>query len=300
VEARQLEILRELGALGSVRAVAEALHITSSAVSQQLKLLQQPIPVPLTRREGRTLGLTEAGQRLAAAGADVATATARAREVSRALASTRHDTVRVAAFNSAALAFFPALTKSFPDGGDLRVELADEDVAQRGFAPLTSSYDVVVAHRFRHTAAWPDATAVTPLLVEPLDVALPAGHALARHRSITAARAAAQPWITTHRGFPVGAIIDALAAVTGRPVRVVHRVNEFSVAAELVRAGAGLALIPRWTTAAPPGVVLRPLVGVRSARHVDALTRPENMTRPAVREVIAELRRTADKLSAAR
>lgn len=298
MEVRQLQVLRELGELGSVRAVAEALLITPSAVSQQLRTLQRSVGVALTRRAGRTLVLTEAGEALARAAVDVESALARATELAGDLAQTPSGSVTVAAFNSAARAFFPALAEAFPPGGPVRVTLTDEDVPQAAFAALTATYDVVLAHRFLHTAVWPAGVKVTPLLVEPLDVALPAGHPLARRRTITAVAAAGQPWIATHEGFPVGAIVDALATVAGHPVEVVHRVNEYTVAAELVRAGAGLALIPRWTSPPPDGVVLRPLDGVRSARRIDALVRPENVARAPVRSVLAELRRVGQTLAA--
>lgn len=297
MDVRQLQILRELGELGSVRAVADALRITPSAVSQQLRLLQRPLSVPLTRREGRTLRLTEAGQVLAAAAVDVETALARAREVAEDLEQSPRGTVTVSAFNSAALALFPQLARAFPPSGSVRVVLTDQDVEQSAFPPLTASHDIVVAHRFEHTARWPGTVTVTPLLTEPLDVALPADHPLARRRSITARAVATEPWITTHEGFPVGAIVAALAAVTGQPVTIAHRVNEFTVAAELARAGAGLALIPRWTTPAPDGLVLRPLVGVRSTRRIDALVRPENLTRPGVRTVLTALRQAGKDLT---
>jgi DNA-binding transcriptional LysR family regulator len=289
VEVRQLQILRELGELGSVRAVADALHITPSAVSQQLRLLQLPVGVPLTRRQGRVLALTEAGYALAAAGADVEAAMARAHEVARDIATTPQGRVTLAAFNSAAMAFFPALDRAFPQAGPVTVSLTDEDVAQADFPALTSRYDIVIAHRFPHTAAWPRSARVVHLLAEPLDVALPADHRLARFRTITAARAAGEPWISTHTGFPVGVIIDALATVAGRPVTVAHRVNEFTVVAELVKAHGCLALMPRWTIPTPRGVVLRPLEGVRSTRRIDALVRPENTARPAVRSVLDSL-----------
>jgi DNA-binding transcriptional LysR family regulator len=297
VEVRQLQVLRELGELGSVRAVAEALLITPSAVSQQLQALQRSVGVALTRRDGRTLALTEAGAALARAAVDVESALARAAELADELAQTPRGTVTVAAFNSAARAFFPPLLTAFPAGGPVRVSLTDEDVEQAAFAPLTAYYDVVVAHRFLHTPVWPPGVRVSRLLVEPLDVALPAGHPLTRRRAISAAAAARQPWIATHEGFPVGAIVDALATVAGHPVEVVHRVNEYTVAAELVRAGAGLALLPRWTTPPPDGVVLRPLDGVRSARRIDALIRPESVARAAVRSVLAELRATGRRLA---
>ncbi|MFZ2165612.1 MAG: LysR family transcriptional regulator, partial [Propionibacteriaceae bacterium] len=51
-------MLRELGALGSVTAVAERLQLTPSAVSQQLRQLQRQVGVPLAERSGRRLVLT--------------------------------------------------------------------------------------------------------------------------------------------------------------------------------------------------------------------------------------------------
>jgi DNA-binding transcriptional LysR family regulator len=297
VDVRQLQILRELGALGSVGAVANAFRVTPSAVSQQLRQLQSTIGVPLTRRDGRRLRLTEAGNLLAAAAVDVETALARARQVAADIGGAPHGAVTVYAFSSAAQAFFPALASTFPPGRPVEVALADEDVEQSAFAPLTATYDIVIAHRFAHTATWPRTVQVTALLSEPLDVALPAEHPLATRRAIPARAAAREPWIATHEGFPVGAIVEALAALAGHPVRVVHRVNEFSVAAALVQAGAGLALIPRWTTPAPDGVVLRPLIGMRSARRIDALVRPENVARTAVKTVLAELRRTGQAMT---
>jgi len=296
VELRQLQLLRALGDLGSVTAVAESQRLTPSAVSQQLKLLQRGSPVALTRRENRRLVLTEAGTRLAAAAIEVDTALARAELTLRDLAERPHGVVSVAAFTSAAMAFFPPLVAAFPDEGPVTVTVTDEDVLQSDFARLTNLHDVVLGHRFEHTPRWPSTVHAVSLLHEPLDVALPVGHPLAEGDAVTAGDAAQEPWITTHEGWPVGAVLDALAAVAGRPVAVRHRVNEFSVAAELVRAGAGLALIPRWTTPPPRGVVLRPLVGVRAFRRIDALSRPENAIRPAVRSVMAELRRIADAL----
>jgi DNA-binding transcriptional LysR family regulator len=297
VELRRLQLLRALGDLGSVTAVAESVRLTPSAVSQQLKLLQRGSPVPLTRRENRRLVLTEAGGRLAAAAAEVDTALARAELTLGDLAERPQGLVSVAAFTSAALAFFPALVAAFPGDGPVTVTVTDEDTVQSDFARLTNLHDVVLGHRFGHTPRWPATVHAVALLDEPLDVALPAGHRLAGAEVVTATDAADEEWVTTHEGWPVGALLDAVAAVAGRPVTVRHRVNEFSVVGELVRAGAGLALIPRWTTPPPRGVVLRPLVGVQASRRIDALCRPENAIRPAVWAVVAELRGIARALS---
>ncbi|GAB2578963.1 LysR family transcriptional regulator [Streptomyces capparidis] len=301
MDERQLRILRELGELGSVTAVAEALLVTPSAISQQLRLLQRAIPVPLTERQGRRLVLTPAGRALADAAIEVETALARARHAVEEFTDRGDGEVAVAAFHSAASVFFPHLQRALsarPDGPPgPRLSLADEDVAQEHFPRLTRDYDLVLAHRLDHAPPWPRTVAVTSLLHEPLDVALPAGHPLAARPSLTPADVAAEPWITVHDGFPLMATVEAIAAAANRRLGIVHRINEFSVAAEVVAAGGGLALLPRWTARRHPEVVLRPLRGVHARRHIDVLCRPEATARRAVRGVLAELRRAAPEIS---
>ncbi|WP_030945151.1 LysR family transcriptional regulator [Streptomyces sp. NRRL S-646] len=296
MDERQLRILRELGELGSVSAVADALRVTPSAISQQLRLLQRSIPVPLTERAGRRVVLTEAGQALARAAIEVETALARARHTITDFAEQPDGDVSLAAFHSAASAFFPLLLRGLAGPGCPRLALADEDVAQDRFPALTRDYDLVLAHRLDHGAPWPRTVTADTLLREPLDVALPTGHPLAAKRLLLPQDVADQPWITVHDGFPLMSTIDAIASVAGRRLDVFHRVNDFAVAAEVVAAGGGLALMPRWTARAHPHLVLRPLGAVRARRHIDVLHRPERTARRVVRTVLAELHRAAAEI----
>jgi DNA-binding transcriptional LysR family regulator len=291
VDERQLRILRELGELGSVTAVAEALLVTPSAISQQLRLLQRAIPVPLTERQGRRLVLTDAGQALAGAAVEVETALARARHTVDEFLGQPDGEVSVAAFHSGGAAFFPLLLRALAGPGRPVLRLADKDVPQEDFPRLTREYDVVLAHRLDHAPPWPDTVAMTTLLREPLDVAMPAGHPLAAKRRVTPRDVAGEPWIAAHDGFPVLAVVEAIAAAAGRRPHLAHRINEFAVVAEAVAAGGGIALMPRWTMRPHPALVLKPLSGVQARRHIDALYRPERTARTAVRTVLTELRR---------
>lgn len=133
VDERQLRILRELGELGSVTAVAEALLVTPSAISQQLRLLQRSVRVPLTERDGRRLVLTDAGQALAGAAIEVETALARARHTVEEFVDRPGGEVSVAAFHSAGAAFFPLLLRALAGPGAPVPTLADEDVPQEDF-----------------------------------------------------------------------------------------------------------------------------------------------------------------------
>jgi DNA-binding transcriptional LysR family regulator len=295
----RLRLLRELGDRGSVAAVAVAMHVSASAVSQQLAALQAGVPVPLTVKRGRRLALTEAGEALAAASVRVDEALAAAREAVGSFLAHDDRAVRVSAFHSAGLALFGPLLAELAgaEGPRTRVALADADVAQGDFAGLTADHDLVVAHRLPHDPPWPTARlVVVPLLVEPLDVALHAGHPLAASAGITPEELRDERWIATHAGFPLAGVLEHLGALSGRAPRIVHRVNEFSVAARIVRTGDAIAVMPR-TTAAPlavDGMVLRPVVGATLVRHVDVLARSDALAQAPVRAVLAALRRVAD------
>lgn len=301
MEIHQLTILRELGALGSVTAVAEALHVSPSAVSQHLAALQRQFGTPLTRREGRVLTLTDAGRVLAQAGADVIDAMAAARSAVEEFEGSPGGTVTLSSFHSAGQAVFGPLLRELgahPDAPDLR--LTDEDVAQRDFPALTAQYDLVLAHRMEHSPPWPtDDLHVVTLAREPLDVALPAGHPLAGRERLRPRDVVGERWVTSRVGYSPDDVLIAVSALTRRHAEVVHRVNDYGAVAALVAAGSGIGLLPRYTSAHPyDDVVLRPLHGLSTSRTIDVLARPETLRRRSAQHVVQALRRVMERLVA--
>ncbi|MCU1405672.1 MAG: LysR family transcriptional regulator, partial [Glaciihabitans sp.] len=109
MELGQLRALRELGDRGSITAVAAAMHVTPSSVSQQISALQRQSPAPLTFKDGRRTALTDAGRALAAAAIDVEVALERAAQAVSHFQGDTAGTVSVAAFHSAGLAVFGPL-----------------------------------------------------------------------------------------------------------------------------------------------------------------------------------------------
>jgi DNA-binding transcriptional LysR family regulator len=322
MDVRQLQILRELGELGSVKAVAEELMVTPSAVSQQLALLTRSAGAQLTRKEGRTLVLTDAGRVLAEAGGAVVRAMADARAAIGAYHEDPAGTVSVCAFHSAAQALFGRLARRLADPapgplahngappasagtaagtGDTpadarrlpRLRLADEDVPQHGFPALTARYDIVLAHRLAHTESWPEDRLVTvPLVREPFDVALPAAHPLAGRSELTPEDVAGERWVSSRIGYSPADVLAAIGAVASVSPEVAHRINDYSTVAAVVAGGGVVGLLPRYTAAIglPAGVVLRPLTGIGTQRRIDLLIRPENARRRSVQLVSEALR----------
>jgi DNA-binding transcriptional LysR family regulator len=287
MDVRALETLRAVRRQGGVTAAAAVLHLTPSAVSQQLAALSREMGVPLTERAGRGLRLTLAGQALAEAAVDVAVAVERARAACAAFADRPVGTVRVSAFQSAAHLLLPGLLDRVAGLDGVIVECSDEDVAQADFPALT---DRVIAHRPDDDAGWRDTgLRVVPLLREPLDVAVPAGHRLAGRAEVRPADLVDEDWIAVKVGFPVAQLLDAVTAGSGAVPRVAHRINDFGVVEALVAGGHGIALLPRYTAGRRPGVRLVPLAGVRAGRRIDALVRPDHAERLVVRRVLDEL-----------
>ncbi|WP_372696796.1 LysR family transcriptional regulator [Arthrobacter sp. JSM 101049] len=295
MEVHQLQILRELGDLGSVRAVAEAMFVTPSAVSQQLALLQRGVDVPLTRKEGRTLVLTDAGRILANAGAAVIASMADARAAIGNYQNDADAPVTLAGFHSVGQSLFAPLLARLKEAGGPQPLFSDEDVAQHDFPALASRYDLVLAHRMDHTPPWPEhQVVVLPLAHEPLDIAVPVGHRLAGRTAVEPADLVGERWVVSREGYSPADILAAVAAVSGGAPQIIHRINDYATVATLVSTGNVLGVIPRYTAGASVGhgVVLLPLEGIANRRRIDLLARPESMRRASVRRVAEALRAT--------
>ncbi|TFD23991.1 LysR family transcriptional regulator [Cryobacterium lyxosi] len=299
MELGQLRALRELGDRGSIAAVAAALYVTPSSVSQQITALQRHSAVPLTFKNGRRTALTDAGRALALAAIDVEVALERAGQAVARFQNDRLGIVSVAAFHSAGLAVFGPLitTLNSPDQPDVR--LSDFDVAQENFPPLTAEHDLVLAHRLVGSPSWPGSVRVEPLLFEPLDIAVRRDHRLAAKVAIEPADLHDEAWVAVQEGFPLEQAITVIAGIGGSEARILHRINEFLVAAAVVEASGCIALMPRYTTDIHdhPDLVLRPLAHPGLGRHIDCLARPETLERNNVKAVLSRIRTIAMSLT---
>ncbi|TFB86198.1 LysR family transcriptional regulator [Cryobacterium algoricola] len=299
MELGQLRALRELGDRGSIAAVAAALHVTPSSVSQQISALQRQSAAPLTFRDGRRTALTDAGRALALAAIDVEVALERAGQAVARFQGDQLGTVSVTAFHSVGLAVFGPLLAACRRPDLPGVRLSDFDVAQEDFPLLTTDHDLVLAHRLAGSPAWPRSVRVEPLLYEPLDIAVRHDHRLASKATIEPADLRDEDWVAVHDGFPLTQALALIAGIGGNEARILHRINEFAVAASVVEASGCVALMPRYTTDLRdhPELVLRPLAYPGLGRHIDCLARPETLERANAQAVLAQVRAIAATLT---
>lgn len=298
MDAGRLRMLRELADHGTVAAVAQALSMTPSAVSQQLKILQREAGVTLIEPDGRRVRLTDAGQVLVGHADSVLAALDRARAEMDAYRSTPRGSVGVSFFPSgAAMLLAPLIIRAARHG--VQVLGRDIDVpASRAPAQL-ADFDVVVVHRDERDASpWGPRFEATELLREPLDVVLPPGHHLADRGQVRLTDLADEYWIGVEGGLMVDDVLNSITILSGVRPRITQRINDFRVVEELVHAGIGIALMPRFVR--PTRALVRlPITDISVARRVEAVTRAGAAARPAVAVVLELLGAVAAEVSSA-
>lgn len=281
----RLRILRELADRETVAAVAAALSLTPSAVSQQLKLLAKEAGVALLEPDGRRLRLTDAGAALVLRADEILAALDRAGAEMASYTASPRGRVRVALFPSGAALLLPGVLDRL-QGSGTSVDASDVDLPASHVPAMLADHDVVLTHRDERapsTAA--PRIEVVALMREPIDLVLPPNHPLAEQDSVDLRQLADERWISVRGGFPVDDVLLSVAAVTGVQPRVVQRINDFRVTEELVARGHGIALMPRYAVVHPELVPV-PLAGVKAGRIYELATRPGALGLPAVAAVI--------------
>ena len=299
MDVRHLQLLRDLAERGSVTEVARVTQRTPSAVSQQLKAAQRDLGARLVEPDGRGIRLTEAGRLLARGGAEVATAVERVRASWDEFQGAPSGSVSLAGLPSAATFLLPGVLDALREES-IAVHCTDIDIAESEFGALTADHDIVLAHSLTGRAPAGTAGLRTVALVrEPLDIALPSGHPLARRTELEPGDLVAQDWIGVPSGFPFDTVLQAIERSTGQRLRVTQRLRDNRLIEALVVGGQGVAVLPRFTTREAGGLALRPLRGIPTGRYVFAVLRPDRAERLAVRRVLDALVTVASRLATA-
>lgn len=293
---KKLQILRTLRERGTVTATAEALLMTPSAVSQQLSNLARQLGVPLLQAQGRRVRLTDAAH-LVLRHAEVVFA-----ELERADAELagylrgEAGEVRVGAFSTAVPALVvPAVEHLRAVAPRLAVRVREAEAAQAYELLSAGAVDLALSLAAHAPTARDPRFTQLPLLVDPLDVALPAGHGLADAPGLRLADLAREPWIFGGSG-PWSEITLAACEAAGFVPEQAHSAAGWTAILAMVDAGMGVALVPRMAAAEQrrDGVVTRVLSADQPRRHVVAAVRRGAEGGPAVARVLAALREAAE------
>jgi len=294
----RLRALREVADRGTIAAAADAMHLTPSAVSQQLAALEREVGERLLEPDGRSVRLTAVGRLLARRADGILAEVERLRADVDAHARGDAGEVRVGSFGTAMAALVaPVAGRLQREGGEVLIR-AEEVEAEEGFQRLEShELDLVISMEAPGAPGHDDPRVHrVDLLADRLDALLPTSHPLAGRRRIALGELAADDWIVHPVGFTCEAVVLSGCRAAGFSPRALHRTANFDAMIALCGAGLGVALMPRLAHVAPraeDGAVLVPLAGVAPARHLFAACRRGAEGAPVLERVIAELRAQA-------
>ncbi len=277
----RLMFLRDVGRRGSIKAAAAASHVSASAVSQQLSILEMEAGMPLLERRGRGVQLTSAGWLMVRHADAISEAIAAADAEVERMRSDVVGELRIAAFPTAARALMPrvmaTLSKKHPL---LRLFLRDDEAEDSVTALLTDSIDVAIIDVYEGSEPLPVTLATQELFRDPMRVALPPGRA-ARDR-VDLVDLASDDWIMDMESSPFYQATLRACRVSGFEPRIRSHCKDFSVILALVEAGIGVAMVPGLAVERPgPNVQIRPTT-LPMSRQVLAAWRRSRQENPAI------------------
>lgn len=241
MELRNLHALVEVARRGGFSPAAKALFTTQPNVSKAVRQLEDELGVALFDRVGHKSQLTEAGrivyrraQAILTEGEDMIAELDDLRGMKRGLLRLGLPLFGSSVLFAPVFALFrsryPGVDISLVEHGSKRLE----ELLRAGEVDLAASL-VPVPEEFD----WQD------VRVEPLVALLPEDHPLAGRQSLSLANLSGQPFILFDEGFLLNKIIVDCCARRGFEPAIAARSGQIDFIVGLVRAGLGIALLPR-------------------------------------------------------
>ena len=317
----RLQLLREISRRGSVKAAAEAMDITPSAVSQQLTILEREAGVQLLEKSGRRVRLTEAGLRLVRHADTITGAIAAAEADLAVMQQTVTGTLRVAAFPTAARAVMPpvmaALSRLHPE---LRVTLRDLEADESLTALKNDEIDIAIVDDYGDGSRVADpgleacefmrdsiylAVAAETAMDDPTGTkvrASVAGAVIPTRRRLRAGQARLRGearleefrnafWIMDTDNSHLSRVVLQECRRLGFEPHIRSSCKDFSVIIALVEAGLGVGVLPGLALLdRPVRAQVRP-IAPPLARRISSVIRPERRSHPMIVSALAELER---------
>ncbi|WP_405475164.1 LysR family transcriptional regulator [Streptomyces canus] len=295
-----LERLRTLDALarhGSVSGAAEGLHITTSAVSQQMSKLEREVGQQLLAKNGRGVRLTDAGRLLADHAARILSQVELAQSDLEAQRGQVVGELRLAAFPTAARGLFPAalagLRSAHPG---LRISSSEMEPESSVLAVIRGDYDLaVVLDWYNKPLPMPDGLVKASIVDDTADVAMPATHRHAHRSEVDLEDFADDDWVTWGESEFCHEWLMHTLRSKGIEPRVAHRAEEHPTQIALVGAGLGVCVAPRLGRGPIPEGVRTVPVRQSVSRHIYAVWRADADRRPSIRAAVEALKSAAVK-----
>jgi len=243
VQIETLKIFCDLVETKSLSRAAERNFVTQSAVSQQVRGLEEKFKRRLLERMrgGREVGLTEDGEVFYEESRLVVAAYVHLEERMRTLTGTVSGTVHVATVYSIGLHELPAVVRRFmSEHSEAKIDLEYSRTTSIVRDVLSGTIELGVV-------AYPEkkrGLTIIPLGGDRLVLICPPGHALAKHKKVPARDLNDQEFVLFERDIPTRRATDKILRAHGVSVKRVAEFDNIETIKRAVEVGIGAAIVP--------------------------------------------------------
>lgn len=255
LDVKRLRVLSEVAKRGSFSAAAAALGYTQPAISRQVALLEQETGATLLERGPGGVRLTDAGAVLVDHAQAILSRLEDAEHDLRELMGLEAGRLRMSTLTSAAATIVPLAVTEFRrrlPGVELSVSMLEPPAVLP--ALRSGDVDLALCNDAGHLDL-PDIEAVS-LFEEPMLIALPRGHPLARRKRVRLAELAGETWmLSTAQNCPDAGRFARACHSAGFDPQIAFQHDDYSAVLGFVAAGVGAAPVPEMIArTARPGV----------------------------------------------
>ena len=247
MDVRQLEMFRAVAEAGSFTAASQRLHVSQSAISRQLKLLEEELGTLLLERTGRGVNVTPEGHLL------LVTANRIWRDMQEVVAQIadtqklQRGIISLGGGMTVCLHILPKLLKKFRalyKNVDVRITTGTADQLLQSLRAhevdlLLLTLPILGAD-----------LEVVPVLKEEMLVIAAKNHALMRTRSVDARSLARYPLILFETGSNTRRVVDDFLLAQQTAVNVVMETENVEIIKAMVANGLGVTILPYGALAA--------------------------------------------------
>jgi DNA-binding transcriptional LysR family regulator len=260
VELRHLEHFVAVAEEQNFTRAARRLHLVQSALSVSIRSLERELDTQLFERTTREVRLTDAGRVLLPEARRTLDAAASAQAAVLGAGAGLRGTLRLGMIQVTNVVDVGSLIARFHRERPL-VDIRPR-AAVGGSAEMISDVRSGVLDAAFVAVTGPDQLGVTAttLAADPVVLACPPDHPLAGRAVVSVSELAGEPFVDYPPGWGIRTVIDQLFARTGVERSIGIEVPDGSIHTALVRAGLGIAILPRAMIAdgGLAGVPLRP------------------------------------------
>lgn len=291
----RLRALRELSMRRTMAAAADALHVSPSAVSQQISLLEQEVGAELIERRGRGVELTIAGRQLVQRANrifdEVKAALTDIAELKKVVAGE----LRVSAFPTVAAALIPQTIRSLHNAHDQLTIQFDEMEPEEALAALHSwQTDVALIDDLNVPPGILEPTiALQPLVDDVFNVMVAPDHHLAGRATIKLEDLREERWVNDTASENYTRMLTEACQKAGFTPNIVARSKGFEVAIALIRGGCAIAIMPGLRASLDLEDVWVCRLTPEIRRHIFIAYRKGETRSPALQAFISELSKQA-------